>query len=59
MPALPRGFGALAEEALAFAGRTVQRLVTTRPNAFPIYTVDGLGTSRRRLDDWTEACSEG
>ena len=45
-PALPHGFEALAEEALDFAGGQVKRLVTTQPDAFPIYTV-GRPLARR------------
>jgi len=54
-PALPKGFEDLAEEAIGFAGAQVKRLVTARPDAFPIYTVDG----RWHVEDeawtnWTE-----
>ena len=54
-PALPKGFEGLAEEAIDFAGVQVKRLVTTQPDTFPIFTVDG----RWHVEDeawtnWTE-----
>jgi unsaturated chondroitin disaccharide hydrolase len=54
-PALPRGFEAVARQALDFAAGQVERLVTSRPGAFPIYTVGG----RWHVEDeawtnWTE-----
>ena len=52
---LPRGFEALAEEALGFAGVQVERLVTTRPGAFPIYTVGGRWhVEEEAWTNWTE-----
>jgi unsaturated chondroitin disaccharide hydrolase len=53
--ALPRGFEAQAQLALGFAAVQVKRLVTTRPDAFPIFTVGG----RWHVEDeawtnWTE-----
>lgn len=55
MPALPRGFEARAQLALDYAAVQVQRLVTTRPGAFPIYTVDGRWrVEEEAWSNWTE-----
>jgi unsaturated chondroitin disaccharide hydrolase len=54
-PALPRDFELRAEQALDFAAIQVKRLVTSRPGAFPIYTVDGRWhVEEEAWTNWTE-----
>jgi len=53
--ALPDGFEALAERALDFAAAQVENLATSRPDAFPIFTVDGRWhVEENAWTNWTE-----
>jgi unsaturated chondroitin disaccharide hydrolase len=52
---LPAGFESQAERALDFAAAQVARLATTRPDAFPIYTVGGRWkVEEEAWTNWTE-----
>ena len=54
-PVLPRGFEALAEEALDFAGAQVKRLVTTHPDRFPaVHGERPLGVDAEAWTNWCE-----
>ncbi len=53
--ALPDGFAPMAERALEFAARQVSALVRTKPDMFPIFTVDGRWqVEENAWTNWTE-----
>ena len=53
--ALPDGFVPMAERALDFAAGQVEALVRTRPDTFPIFTVDGRWqVEENAWTNWTE-----
>jgi unsaturated chondroitin disaccharide hydrolase len=53
--ALPDGFEPMAARALDFAAHQVETLVRTRPNTFPIFTVDGRWqVEENAWTNWTE-----